>query len=165
MEDLCNQCGMCCQYIPVDIENRLLLRDSIQPLSEEFESMLIPIEDNSLLKLNENYKENVLKTNVKYYKCKYLLNGNICFHNNKPKECEEFPKSAFAFIPDSCGYYGIQFIKKEEVMQKIRKMKEEILDYESLIKTNPADSRGYKIIVEKLKKHIEKYSIYNSSNW
>ena len=165
MEDLCKRCGICCRYIPVNTDNNTLLRDSIQPLSKEFEEMLIPLEDSKLQHLNILNTNFSFNCNIKLFRCKYLINENICSNPHKPQECKDFPSKPFAFIPDDCGYYGAQFLKNEELKQKIRKIKEEILHYETLTITDPKEKHAYQRIIEKLKKIIQKHAIYGSEDW
>ena len=165
MDDLCKHCGNCCKFIPVDVKNKLLLRDSIQPLTEDFESFLTPLDSVSIQILNDIYPINVLKSNIQFFKCKYLLNENICSNPQKPDACKNFPSTPFALLPNDCGYIGKQFLKLEDFKQKIRKMKEEILHYEALMIDEPQNKRGYQKIVERLQAYIDKYAVYGSGDW
>lgn len=165
MDNLCIHCGNCCRFIPVDMSKKLILRDSIQPLSKEFETMLVPQSLSALQNINEIYPEIVLNSEIKFYRCKYLLNENVCSNPQRPEGCKNFPSSPFALLPNDCGYIGMQFLKLEEFKQKIRKMKEEILHYEALIIEEPKNERAYHMIIERLKKYIDKYSIYGSEDW
>ena len=165
MESLCKKCGICCKYIPVDVVNRKLLWNSVQPLTEEFESMLLPISDLKLQNMGEIFSERNLNCDVQIFKCKHLINENHCSNPNMPNECKDFPSKPFAFIPDECGYYGEQFLLSEDLKQKIRKMKEEILNYEVLMTTNPKESRSYVRIIEQLNRFIQKYSVFGSEDW
>lgn len=165
MDNLCNRCGVCCRYIPADINNKLLFRDSIQPLTDEFESMLVLQSDFMPQCFNVIYSESTLNCDFQIFKCKYLLNDNVCSNPNKPQECKDFPSSPMAIIPDDCGYSGFQFLKHEDFKQKIRKMKEEILHYQALSIDEPQNERGYKKIIERLQAYINKYKIYGSEDW
>ncbi len=165
MDNLCKHCGNCCKFIPVDVKNNLLFRDSIQPLTEEFKALLTPLDSFALQNINDIYPEIVLDSNIQFFKCKYLLNENICSNPQKPDMCKNFPSTPFALLPNDCGFIGMQFLKFEEFKQKIRKMKEEILHYEALIITEPKEEKYYKKIIERLNKFIEKYAIYGSEDW
>lgn len=145
MNNYCNKCGECCKKIPVDFSKKIIYRDGIQTLTEEFESMLQPVET---------------KENITFCSCKYLKD-NLCTNPNKPSECIEYPSSPFAFLPENCGYYGVIFSKHENFMQKIRKMEEEIIHYEALmIKCSKEEAKQYSKIIEKHKSFINKYSHY-----
>jgi len=150
-KDFCKKCGKCCKQIYVDFDKKLLYFDGILPLKTDFAEMLIPIDE---------------KDGITICKCKFLSN-NLCTNKQKPKICLEFPSSPFAFIPDSCGFYGEIFIKKEAEKQKIRKLKEEIVHYESLLKitTNKRECQQYEKILKVLNSKVEKYSAYGSRDW
>lgn len=165
MEDLCKKCGICCRYIPVDVVNRKLFWDSETPLTDEFESMLVPVSDLKLQNMHEIFSENNIKNDVQIFKCKFIANENICMNPNKPEECKAFPSKPFAFIPDECGFYGAQFLKNEELKQKIRKMKEEIIHYQALIASDPKEEHSYRRIIEQLNRFIHKYTKFGSDEW
>ena len=56
-------------------------------------------------------------------------------------------------------------MKNEELKRKIRMIKEEMLDYETLIASGDKDSSSYKKIIENLARFITKYKDYGSENW
>ena len=165
MEKYCKHCGVCCRYIPVDLDKNLLLWNSVQPLSKVFFAMLLPLSEEEAQSRNEFFSENVQFSNIKFFRCKYLVNQNICSNLERPSECKNFPNEPFAYIPEECGYSGFQFLKQEELKQKVRKMKEEILYYEALMESDSKDARAYKIIIDRLKKQVDKYSIFGSKDW
>ena len=64
------------------------------------------------------------------------LPKRLCLNCNK---CSgTLPDSAFADIPEGCGYYGYLFAKKEEHKQKVRKLDEEII----LLKVKIQNAKG-----------------------
>lgn len=141
----CNQCGACCKNIAVDFDKKILFRDGVQTLSDEFVNMLIKLEN---------------KGSTTICKCKFLQ-GNLCANPNKPKECQDFPSSPFAFLPEDCGYEGEIFIKLENVKQKIRNLKEEIIYYNAILESD----KSVKRIIERHQAFIDKYKMYGSENW
>ena len=144
-DNYCNQCGKCCQKIPVDFEKNIVYRDGIQVLTPEFRSLLIPQEK---------------RDNITFCYCKYLKN-NLCSIEVKPKECILFPSSPFAFLPDGCGFYGLIFLQKEKLMQQIRKMEEQIIHYEVLMQQCSKDeAKQYAKIIERHRAYINKYNMY-----
>ena len=145
----CNKCGECCRRIVVDFNKDILYRDGIEPLTSEFKDMLI---------LQEN------RDGVAICYCKYLKN-NLCTNINKPPECLTYPSSPMAFIPENCGYDGDIFVKKEHLKQKIRKLKEEILDYEAKISQNPKEKNQLQKIILRHQAFINKYKPYGSDEW
>ena len=144
-KDYCNKCGRCCDRIAVDFSRNILYRDGIQPLTPDFVGFLIKGEQ---------------KDAVTFCTCKFLVN-NLCTNPNKPDICKNYPSSPFAFLPEDCGYYGYIFTKHENFMQKIRKLKEEILHYETLMLSAPKDdAKQYAKIIEQHKRFIDKYKMY-----
>ena len=141
----CNKCGECCKNIVIDFEKKILYRDGIEPLTQEFEKMLIPFDK---------------KDNVTLCKCKFLEN-NLCTNSAKPTQCIIFPSSPFAFLPENCGYEGDVFIKLEKEKQKIRKLKEEIIYYNTMLEKDKSVQR----IIDRHQAFIDKYKMYGSHDW
>ena len=169
MSGLCKKCGLCCRLIPIDIENNKILRDGIQPLDEDFFSQLLPVDIDTIQDYNEIYIQDVLNIypQAKFFKCRYLVDQNLCTKLEKPQICEDFPSRPFAFIHDECGYCGDQFLKIEMQKQKIRKIKEEIVHYEALIATtkNKKEIDSYTKIIHVHERYIEKYARWGSLDW
>lgn len=143
-QDFCNKCGACCKNIPIDFSQRAIFRDGVQELTPEFEKMLVPTSKTN---------------NITFCSCKYLVN-NLCTNPKKPEECKNYPSSPFAFLPEDCGFRGEIFIKLENIKQKIRKLKEEIIYYESL-----EDSKEFQKIIDHHRNTINKYKQYGSQDW
>ena len=149
--DLCLKCGKCCQKITVDFTNNIIYKDGIEVLNDTWKSMLLPVE-----KIG----------NYTICKCKYI-SANLCTNVEKPVECKSFPSSPFAFIPENCGYDGEIFLKREKIMQRIRKLKEEILHYSILIETSShkREIEQYKKIIANYQKIVDNYKLYGSIDW
>ncbi len=167
MSDLCERCGICCKLIPVDTEAKTLLRDGVQPLTDEFLEYLIPLSLEDAQSINEAYVDNVLNTfpTADFFKCKFLAPSNLCSKLNIPEICQKYPSHPFALIPDNCGYLGEVFVKNEEVKQKIRRYKEEIIDYQVQIECGSKDSKSCLKIIESLQRFIKKYEIFGAEEW
>lgn len=150
-KNYCIKCGKCCERIRVNFSEKKLYFDGIQYLDEKFANMLTEIERDG---------------SISYCKCIYLKN-NLCTNNNKPEICKHYPSSPFAYITEDCGYSGIVFINSEKVKQKIRKLKEEIIRYETLIQTNnnKREQQQFYKVIHRYKKYIEQYSEYGADNW
>ena len=150
-EDFCKKCGSCCKNIVVDFEQKILYRDGKEVLKDTFAQMLLP-------------KEKVGNKTVCI--CKFLKE-NLCTNSNKPDECLNFPSSPFAYLPEECGFAGYVFMKNENLRQKIRKYKEEIIHYDALISfsKNNDDKKQYQKIIDSHKKYIDKYKDYGSCDW
>ena len=144
-KNFCNKCGKCCEKIAVDFNTNVMYRDGIQVLSPTFSSMLIPVSRTK---------------NITFCSCKFLIN-NLCTNPEKPKECSDYPNSPFAFLPEGCGYEGYIFMQNERVKQKVRKLKEEILDYSTKLSTE----KELKKIIDHHQAFIDKYKQYGSYDW
>ena len=94
--------------------------------------------------------------------CKYLTETGFC---SKTENAQNISGEEHIFIPDNCEYYGILFLKLEEIKQKVRKYKEEIIYYEALIASGTKEEKIYLKIIDSLNKFIEKYIPYGANNW
>jgi hypothetical protein len=70
MDDFCKKCGRCCRYIPADLGKKVLYRDGIKPLDDEFALLLNPADISNIdrdyqASLNlKRYGEMVLEQSV-----------------------------------------------------------------------------------------------------
>ena len=167
MEELCNRCGMCCKLIPIDIDKQLLLRDGLQEINPTFMDSLIPMSLEDARLVNEYYVENVqnIFPNATFFRCLHLADDNLCTTFEKDESCKIYPSHPLTVIPEDCGYYGEFFIKSEEVKQKVRKYKEEIVYYEAMIASGCKEEKVYLKIIDSLNRFIEKYAPYGSHDW
>lgn len=161
MNDFCNKCGLCCKLIPAYDGN--IIRDGFQQIEEFFE----PINIADAMKINEEFVKSVqnIFPDAEFYTCKYLSEENLCSNTNPPDNCKNFPSSPIAIISENCGYYGEIFIKNETLKQKIRKLKEDIIHYESLIIENPKEKNGYQKIIKSHQNYINRFISFGSQNW
>lgn len=167
MNNLCKHCGICCKLIPIDPEKNVILRDGIQNLDEDFKTQLVKLSIEEAKIINKNYVENIqeLFPNANFFSCKHLSIDNLCTSFEKHELCKRYPETPIAIIPEDCGYYGEIFIKLEEVKQKVRKYKEEIIYYEALINSGCKEEKVYYKIIDSLNKFIEKYIPFGAENW
>ena len=86
----------------------------------------------------------------------------LCRHCGK---CNgKFPSSPWDKLPEGCGYEGWAFKVREEIKQKVRRQKEALISLEISLKNEPFDKK-IKEDIEKIKKNIEIYAKYGSSDW
>lgn len=166
MDDFCKKCGRCCRYIPVDMEKKTIYRDGIKPLDEEFSLLLSPADISGI---DKRYQAEIMACfpDSEFYTCTYLSEDNLCTNPKKPEICEIYPSAPFAFIPEDCGYEGEVFLKNENFKQKIRRLKEEIVNYEAIISvsTEKQERDSFEKIIKFHRKFINKYSAYGSQDW
>ena len=101
-----------------------------------------------------------------------------CFKELIPKElclkcgkCKNFvylsADSCFEKIPEACGYEGFMFMQREIVKKKIRKLKEDVMDFK--IDLNNAKTQEDKAkILAKIKENeeiINSFAKYGSKDW
>ena len=167
MTEFCSKCGICCRLIPIDDETNMLLRDGIQEPDQGFLDSLSLLTLDEARNINEFYVEKVqnIFPNIKFYSCKFISDDNLCTNPEKPIACKNYPSHPLAIIPEDCGYDGEIFIKNEQLKQKIRKLKEEIIYYEALITSGDKNKHSYANIIENHKKFIEKYSKFGAWDW
>ena len=160
MESYCKNCHKCCELIP-SLDNNIL-RDGIQICETFFK----PIDIITAQNINENYVKKVQNElgKVEYLTCTYLMNG-VCANPRLPIQCIKFPQNPNAIVPDECIYLGKVFWENEKLKQKIRKIKEEITNYESLILSNKKEENSYRKIINNLQRQVDKYRIFGSDNW
>ncbi len=180
-DNLCMMCGRCCRVSTTSItyEELKRLKDSGEQGAIDFLSIFEPYEsieaarkvepdvvDNIINGLKED--GNYVEGDMTFYRCKYLSDDNLCTrYNDRLTLCKHFPASPWAIVPPGCGYEGWLFLKREEAKQKIRKVKEDLLELELLkSKNNPPDVMLKIEAVEKKMLHsIEIYKKHGAENW
>lgn len=180
-EGLCKMCGLCCRVATTTVPYSTLqeMKEAGDKGATDFLSIFEPYSsidearkvstvtvDNviEMLKQDNNYNEN----DTTFYKCKYLLDNNTCSrYEDRLLLCKHFPASPWAILPPGCGYEGWQFLKREEEKQRIRKVKEELLELQLLkAKTKSSDLLLKISAVEaKMKVTIDMYKKYGSYDW
>jgi hypothetical protein len=167
MDNFCDRCFECCKIIPVDFNRQAFLRNGLQPIDEDFMSMLSALSTEEAQNINENYVTMVqnIFPEAEFFKCSYLNEENICTNEDRQEFCKSFPSHPLAIIPDECEYYGELFIKSEELKQKVRKYKEEIIYYEAMIASGCKDEKNYQKIIHSLQRFIDKYIPFGSEEW
>ena len=180
-DDLCRKCGLCCRVATTSTPYKKLLEMCEQgdKGAIDFLSVFVPYEsieaarevsaptvDNIINGLKED--GNYVEEDMTFYKCKYLDDDNLCTrYDTRLALCKHFPSSAWAIVPPGCGYEGWLFMKREEAKQKIRKIKEELLELQ-LLKKKAVDADIQLKIAKKKKKmlaNIELFKKHGSENW
>lgn len=173
-------CGKCCKLSTTDTpyEELLELAQKGNESAKDFLSIFEPYPSTeearkaapeivaNILKALENDPQKAKK--MTFYKCKYLLDNNLCgIYKTRPLVCERFPSSAWAVVPPGCGFEGWLFKKSEETKRKIRKQKEAMLELEVILKTlkDPDQINRVKDAIENVKQTIKLFEKYGSADW
>ena len=173
-------CGKCCRAATCDVPYEKMKEmakdgdkgaqdflDTFEPFEnlEEARRVAPDVVDNVI----SHYKDDNRPTNnLTFYTCKYLREDNLCGRYEERKTlCKHFPASPWAIVPPGCGFEGWLFLKREEIKQKIRKVKEELIELELLKKKIKDEATLEKIrtVEEKMHKSIDMYKKYGSEDW
>lgn len=180
-QHLCHMCGKCCRVVTTSIPYNKLqeMAKNNDKGAKDFLSLFVPfssidearnvdaeIVDNIInrLKEDENYKED----EITFYTCKYLQDNNLCSrYETRLDLCKHCPSSPWVIVPPGCGFEGWLFWQREEIKQKIRRSKEELLELKLLkMRTNDKEALQKIVAVEnKILKNIDYYKKYGSENW
>lgn len=180
-QHLCQMCGKCCRVVTTSIPYKKLVEMSKKGNkgAKDFLSLFVPYEsieaarkvdagivDNIINRLIDdgNYRED----DITFYGCKYLQDNNLCSrYDTRLDLCKHCPSSPWSIVPPGCGFEGWLFWKREEIKQKIRHSKEELLELK-LLRMRTKDEETQKRIASvenKIMKNIEAYKKYGSENW
>lgn len=173
-------CGRCCRVVTAPVShNEIILRANegeedykdflnifeLYPSIDAARKICPEVVDNILTVLE---KSDVSIEEVTFYKCKYVLDNNLCGkYENRPELCKRFPSSPWAVVPPGCGYEGWMFKYKEELKQRVRKLKESLTEFEVLLKTteNPQDIEKIQNSIYKTNQIIESFAKYGAKDW
>lgn len=180
-QHLCHMCGKCCRVVTTSIpyaELKRMEQDGDKG-AVDFLSLFVPYDsiesarnvdagvvDNIInrLKSDGSFDEN----EITFYGCKYLQDNNLCSrYETRLDLCKHCPSTPWSIVPPGCGFEGWLFWQREEIKQKIRKSKEELLELKLLRMRTKDENTLQKIdIVEhKIQRGIDFYKKYGSENW
>lgn len=180
-QHLCHMCGKCCRVVTTSIsyaELKQMEQDGDKG-AVDFLSLFVPYDsiesarnvdagvvDNIInrLKSDGSFDEN----EITFYGCKYLQDDNLCSrYETRLDLCKHCPSTPWSIVPPGCGFEGWLFWQREEIKQKIRKSKEELLELKLLRMRTKDENTLQKIdIVEhKIQRGIDFYKKYGSENW
>lgn len=180
-QELCKMCGRCCRMSTSKVPYAKIKEMSeagdegaidFLTLFEPYESVeaarkvLPEVVDNIVksLKADGNYNED----EITFYKCRFIGDDNLCTNYDGRKTlCKHFPSSPWAVVPPDCGFEGWLFMKREETKEKVRKMKEELLELK-LLKTKTKDTNvllKIAAVEKKIQDTIDMHKSHGSENW
>ena len=178
---LCHMCGKCCRMstTPYTYEELTAQVESGEQGAIDFLEIFEPfptieaaresnaeIVDNIIngLKETDSYDEKKLT----FYKCRHIMDNNLCgIYQNRKRLCDRFPSSPWAVTPPGCGFEGWLFMQREERKQKVRKLKESLLDFDLMLKHSQPPEKVEKIneAIRKTQDIIDFYAKYGSADW
>lgn len=178
---LCTMCGRCCRvsttYIPYEKLKSMAEQGDIGAL--DFLEIFEPYESTEAARaVDKSTVDNILtaiqdddiwqENDITFYRCRYILDDNLCgIYQNRKELCSRCPSSPWAVVPPGCGFEGWLFQKREEIKQKIRKQKENLLLAQTFLKeaTTPEQIARINMTIDNIKKTIDSYAKYGSANW
>ena len=180
-QSLCKMCGKCCRMSTTSKTYKEIksLADAGDKGALDFLEIFEPYE--SIDKARETDKEtvdNIIKmlsvdgnfdeNKITFYHCRFIQPDNLCSNYLNRKElCKHFPSSPWAVVPPGCGFEGWLYAKREEIKQKVRKEKEELIELK-LLKNRMNDVETLKkieLVEQKINRNIDMYSKYGSKDW
>lgn len=180
-QHLCHMCGKCCRVVTTSLsyaELKQMEQDGDKG-AVDFLSLFVPYDSiESARNVDAGVVDNIInrlksdgsfdEKEITFYGCKYLQDNNLCSrYETRLDLCKHCPSTPWAIVPPGCGFEGWLFWQREEIKQKIRKSKEELLELKLLRMRTKDENTLQKInIVEhKIQRGIDFYKKYGSENW
>ena len=178
---LCHMCGKCCRVVTTSIPYSQLLKmsKSGDMAANDFLSLFVPYDSvEAARKVDEAVVDNIIyhlkidgkfnENEITFYFCKYLGDDNLCSrYETRLDLCKHCPSTPWSIVPPGCGFEGWLFWQREEVKQKIRLAKEELLELKLLkLRTKDEETLNKISLVEqKIQRNIDMYKKFGSENW
>lgn len=180
-QHLCHMCGKCCRVVTTSLsyaELKQMEQDGDKGAGD-FLSLFVPYDSiESARNVDAGVVDNIInrlksdgsfdEKEITFYGCKYLQDNNLCSrYETRLDLCKHCPSTPWSIVPPGCGFEGWLFWQREEIKQKIRKSKEELLELKLLRMRTKDENTLQKInIVEhKIQRGIDFYKKYGSENW
>lgn len=180
-QHLCHMCGKCCRVVTTSTpysQLQKMAKDGDKG-AIDFLTLFEPYDSiESARKIDKDTVDNIInrleidgkfdEKEITFYGCKYLQDNNLCSrYETRLDLCKHCPSTPWSIVPPDCGFEGWLFWQREEVKQKIRKSKEELLELKLLRMRTKDENTLQKInIVEhKIQRGIDFYKKYGSENW
>ncbi len=180
-QHLCHMCGKCCRVVTTSLsyaELKQMEQDGDKG-AVDFLSLFVPYDSiESARNVDAGVVDNIInrlksdgsfdEKKITFYGCKYLQDNNLCSrYETRLDLCKHCPSTPWSVVPPGCGFEGWLFWQREEIKQKIRKSKEELLELKLLRMRTKDENTLQKInIVEhKIQRGIDFYKKYGSENW
>lgn len=180
-QHLCHMCGKCCRVVTTSFsyaELKQMEQDGDKG-AVDFLSLFVPYDSiESARNVDAGVVDNIInrlksdgsfdEKEITFYGCKYLQDNNLCSrYETRLDLCKHCPSTPWSIVPPGCGFEGWLFWQREEIKQKIRKSKEELLELKLLRMRTKDENTLQKInIVEhKIQRGIDFYKKYGSENW
>lgn len=180
-QHLCHMCGKCCRVVTTSTTYAQLksMAESGDKGATEFLSLFEPypsieaarnvdadVVDNIINRLKNDGKFD--ENNITFYGCRFLQDNNLCSrYETRLDLCKHCPSTPWSIVPPNCGFEGWLFWQREEIKQKIRKSKEELLELK-ILRMKTIDKEVLKkidAVEHKIQKSIDFYKKYGSENW
>lgn len=180
-QHLCKMCGKCCRVTTTDKSYQELLELVKQgdEGASEFLRVFEPYANiEEARKVGADTVDNIVNNlkafgkyeegKVDFYKCRYIQDDNRCGdYENRPFLCKFAPASPWTVFPPDCGFNGWLFKKREEKKEMVRKMKENIIDFEAMLPNINTPEQLEKLLhaIETSKKTIALFDKFGAKDW
>ena len=180
-QHLCHMCGKCCRVVTTSIPYAQLKSMAAKgdkgatdflslfepyPSIEAARSVDAGVVDNIINRLKSDGKFD--ENNITFYGCRFLQDNNLCSrYETRLDLCKHCPSTPWSIVPPNCGFEGWLFWQREEIKQKIRKSKEELLELK-ILRMKTTDKEVLKkidTVEHKIQRSIDFYKKYGSENW
>ena len=180
-QHLCHMCGKCCRVVTTSLsyaELKQMEQDGDKG-AVDFLSLFVPYDSiESARNVDAGVVDNIInrlksdgsfdEKEITFYGCKYLQDNNLCSrYETRLDLCKHCPSTPWSIVPPGCGFEGWLFWQREEIKQKIRKSKEELLEL-NLLRMRTKDENTLQkinIVEHKIQRGIDFYKKYGSENW
>ena len=180
-QHLCHMCGKCCRVVTTSLSYAELkqMEEDGDKGAVDFLSLFVPYDSiESARNVDAGVVDNIInrlksdgsfdEKEITFYGCKYLQDNNLCSrYETRLDLCKHCPSTPWSIVPPGCGFEGWLFWQREEIKQKIRKSKEELLEL-NLLRMRTKDENTLQkinIVEHKIQRGIDFYKKYGSENW
>ncbi len=181
-QSLCKMCGRCCRVVTngkYSYDEILSMAKAGNEYAKDFVKIFIPYNSIEEARLaDKSVVDNVISTlkakglcnlnTLTFYYCRYVLDNNLCsIYEERPALCKVCPSSGWAVTPPGCGFEPWLFLRREEVMERVRKHKEELIELQIMKRKTRDEKLLQKIysVERKLNAAVDLYTEKGSKSW
>lgn len=171
-QNLCKMCGKCCRVVTTSksYEELKRLASKNDEGAKDFLELFEPYE--SIEKAKEvdiATVENIgYDKNTTFYHCRFIGDDNLCTRYETRKTlCRICPSNPFVVVPPNCGFEEWLKSEREKIVKKVRRLKQERLEYINALKTVESASTRETLskLITIIDEFISNYAKYGAEEW